>query len=32
MISFELTSSSDAGDEAIVNTLWERYQKNDDKV
>lgn len=23
---------SDAGDEAIVNTLWERYQKNDDKV
>lgn len=29
MISFD---SSDAGDEAIVNTLWERYQKNDDKV
>lgn len=23
---------SDAGDEAIINTLWERYQKVDDKV
>ncbi|KAK7353018.1 hypothetical protein VNO80_18450 [Phaseolus coccineus] len=23
---------SDAGDEAIVNTLWERYEKADDKV